>query len=119
MITVEYFVVTENTDKNAGEGTDVDTSIAFVKKADAVEFVNSESYRRFAIQGVYHPGSNSDYNVRKRVCNVYKDIKEYQKLGVNQEKLENVQKIIDKLTDVEYNLLQEHVHKNRPTNNKR
>jgi len=112
MKTIEYYVVTENTDKTEGRGPCVETSIAFEEKGDAVLFANSDFYKRFAVMGVVSHGSD-EYNVKKKYVNVYKDMNEYAEKGEGQENYEKTQKAIDKLSDEEYNLLQTHFLGNR------
>ncbi len=104
-----FYEVTENMDKTEGRGPTRGTGIAFRIKEDAIEFVLSKHYKKFACMGV-NPGSNyAEFSVARRDVCVFQDMEDYEINGVLQERQKNLAKIVDKLTEDEYNLLHDHI----------
>ena len=104
MVTLSYYEVTENTDKTEGRGPTRGTGIAFRTKEDAVRFVSSDFYKRFAVMGVVSSGY-AEYSVDKRYVYLYDDFEQYKVEGVEQENQEKLNAALDKLTAEEYNLI--------------
>jgi len=73
---IQYYVVTENTDKTEGRGISIPTNIAFKNCKDALMFVASDRYKKFAVMGCVGK-QYADHYVNNVNVIVYDNIEDY------------------------------------------
>jgi hypothetical protein len=104
MKTVTVYAVTENTDKTEGRGQESDTGIYFQSKLEAVRFVSSDRYKKFAVQGVINP-KYAEHKVKLRTIALFDNVLDFDQ---NSEEMVKQQKIAEakaKLSSEEIELL--------------
>ena len=95
------YSITENMDKTEGRGPKRDTGIYFTRYGDALKFVNSEHYKKYAVMGVI--GSYSKYDVETKDLYIYDSFDEFDEKI--QEESSKKAAALNKLTGEEKKLL--------------
>jgi hypothetical protein len=98
MINLKYFVVTTNTDLCEGRGTTIPTRIAFEDESEALKFVQSRHYKKFAVWGQPIPEDCAKFHISKIEVNVFENMVEYEEQHRFIEKEEKRRAALDKLT---------------------
>lgn len=105
MKTISYFAVMENTDKTEGRGLCIPTGIGFEREEDALDFVASPSYAKYATMGVPPSRQWAGAYVNRIAITVFDDLDECEIQFPELEKIRKRKKALAKLTDEERALL--------------
>lgn len=104
MKTVRYYEVTKNTDTTEGRGGTVSTGISFTNLDEAVAFVMSEHYKKFAVMGALETNKeHAKFNVRGVNMEVYDHVGDYVTSKVTLK--HNIESALGKLSQYEQTLL--------------
>jgi hypothetical protein len=104
---ITYYAVTENTDKTEGRGRNVDTGIGFMEEADAVAFVSSSAYRKYAVSG-FVPRNTPRAYVGKRHLRIYNSIEEANLHEPGIQELAEAKALLSRLTPEQIKLVKKH-----------
>ena len=107
---LSHFNVMKNTDTTEGRGRLVPTGIAFSDEDEAIEFVMSPNYKRYAVMG-YLPNSQSDasYYVRKECTVIFDSLEEYEEKNGALAREQAKNNALEKLNKVELEALKWHI----------
>jgi hypothetical protein len=103
-----FFEILQNSDKTEGRGKMTSTGIVFENEEDAIDFVTSDRYGKFAVMGhVDRKRAHAHYNYKQIDLYIYTSIGDYDE---NSERLELEKKksnALAKLTQEDIEVLKE------------